>query len=90
MCVVVKVHQQIPGHLRHPRTGRVRGDPGQVHPTSVEFNDEQHIQPGQALDNSSTDIADELAAAGVASHRLRHIRAASPRGASAVAGPGRA
>jgi len=47
VCVVVEVHQQIPGGLRHPLTGRVRGDPGQVHPPPVEFDDEQHVLPGQ-------------------------------------------
>jgi hypothetical protein len=37
----------MPGRLRHPLTSRVRGDPGQVHSTPIELDDEQHIQPGQ-------------------------------------------
>ena len=30
VSVILKVHQQVPGLLRHPRTRRVAGDPGQV------------------------------------------------------------
>jgi hypothetical protein len=43
MCVVVKVHQQIPDHLRHHSPVGCTVIPGRVHPTSVEFNDEQRI-----------------------------------------------
>jgi hypothetical protein len=44
---VVEVHQQVPGCLRHPGTGRMCGNPDQGHPTPVKLDDKQDIQPGQ-------------------------------------------
>jgi hypothetical protein len=48
VCVLAEIDQQIPRRLRHPLTARVCGDPGQVHPAPIEFDDEQHIPSGPA------------------------------------------
>jgi len=46
--VVVEIHQQVPGGLGNPGTGGVGGDPGQVHPPVVKFDDEEHVQSGES------------------------------------------
>jgi hypothetical protein len=43
----VQVHQQVPRLLGHPCTGRVRGDPGEVHLPGGQFDEEQHVDPFQ-------------------------------------------
>jgi hypothetical protein len=45
--VVGEIHEQVPGLLRHPVTGRVGGDAEQVHPSGGQFDDEQAVQPGE-------------------------------------------
>ena len=40
-------HQQVAGLLGHPRAGRVRGDPGQVHAAGAVLDEEQHVQAPQ-------------------------------------------
>jgi hypothetical protein len=45
--MLVEVHQQVAGGLGDPRAGGVGGDPGQVHPAVLQFDDEEHVQPGQ-------------------------------------------
>jgi hypothetical protein len=44
--MVVEVHHQIAGRLRHPGTNGMRGEPDQMHPAPLEFDYEQHVQPG--------------------------------------------
>jgi hypothetical protein len=39
------VHQQVAGDLRDPVCGWVGGDPGQVHPATLDYHDEQHVEP---------------------------------------------
>jgi len=36
-------HHEIPGGLGGPRAGRVGGDPGEMHATCLEFDEEQHV-----------------------------------------------
>jgi hypothetical protein len=40
------VHQQPAGLLGDPGSGRVGGDASHPHPASVEFDDEQDVEPG--------------------------------------------
>jgi hypothetical protein len=40
---VTQVQEEIAGLLGHPRAARVGRDTGQVHPSAVEFDHEQHI-----------------------------------------------
>jgi hypothetical protein len=42
-CVLAQLHRQVAG-LRGPVSGRVGGDPGQVHPAMLDLDDEQHVQ----------------------------------------------
>jgi hypothetical protein len=44
---IVEVHQEVASLLGDPGAGGVGGDPGQVYFSSFDFDDEQHVQPGQ-------------------------------------------
>jgi hypothetical protein len=39
--------QQVAGLLGQPRRRRVGGHPGQVDPTGIQLDEEQHVQPAQ-------------------------------------------
>jgi hypothetical protein len=45
--VLVEVHEQVTGGLGDPLTGGMSGDADQVHPSPVEFDHKQDVQPGQ-------------------------------------------
>jgi hypothetical protein len=55
--VIAQVHQQIPGGLGDPRTGRVGGDPGQMDPATLQLDDEEDVQSGQADRLNSQEVA---------------------------------
>jgi hypothetical protein len=57
--MLIEVQQQIPGRLGHPRTGRMGGDPGQVHPPPVELDHEQYVQPSPANGLHGKEVAAE-------------------------------
>ena len=44
---VGQVHGEVPRLLDHPRSGWVSGDSGHVHPSGVEFDEEQDVEPPQ-------------------------------------------
>ncbi len=44
---LVVTHEQVPGGLGGPGTGGVGGDPGEVHPSGVHFDEKQHVEPAQ-------------------------------------------
>jgi hypothetical protein len=45
--VILEVHYQVTGLLRHPLTRRVGRDPGQVHSAGAVLDEKQHIQAAQ-------------------------------------------
>jgi hypothetical protein len=47
MCPVGQHHAQVAGMLGSPRPSRVSRDPHHVHPSAVEFDEEQHVEPLQ-------------------------------------------
>ncbi len=80
--VVVEIHQQVPGRLRHPGAGGVCGDPGQMHPAAVEFDDEEDVEAGQPDRLDGQEVAGE-GAGGLSAQELRPTgpprRGAGPR-----------
>jgi len=44
---LVVAHQEVPGGLGGPAPGGVGGDPGEVHPSGVELDEEQHVETAQ-------------------------------------------
>jgi hypothetical protein len=57
--LLIKVHQQITRRLGNPRAGRMRGDAGQVDPTVIKLDHEQHVQAGQPDRLDGEEIAGE-------------------------------
>ena len=47
LSIILKVHQQVPGLLGHPRARGMSGDPGQVHAPGAVLDEEQHVQAAQ-------------------------------------------
>src|SRR6266536_3092463 len=56
---LVEAHQQIPGGLGDPRAGGVGGDSGQVCPALLQFDDEEHVQPGEPYRFDGEEVAGE-------------------------------
>jgi hypothetical protein len=46
-AIVVKLHQQVPRLLSHPRPIRVRRDPSEAHSPGRDLDEEQHVEPLQ-------------------------------------------
>ncbi len=66
----VEVHQEVAGLLGRPRPGRAGRDPGQMHPSGANLNEEQHIE---ALEGDGVD-AEEVGgdqSVGLAADELR-------------------
>ena len=47
MGPLIEAHQQVPGLLRNPVAGRVRGDTDDVDLAGGQFDEEQHVDPLQ-------------------------------------------
>jgi len=60
-------HGDVPSHLLHPLLGRVGGDPGDLHLSALEMNEEQHIVGHQSLQD------EDLNCEKVSSHEQREV-----------------
>jgi hypothetical protein len=72
-----EAHQQVSGHLGHPRAGGVSGDPGQVHPSTLQFDHEQDVRPGQADRLHREEVAGHNP--GAAGARRNYVQLGPPR-----------
>ncbi len=80
--IVGQAYQQVPRGLGGPRTGRVRGDPDQMHSACGDFDDEQNVEPAQerGVDTGEVGGDDRL---GLGADEL------APRGSGAIGDAGR-
>jgi len=52
-------HAEVAGLLDSPRSSRVRRDPRHVHPSGVELDEEQHVEPFQQHRVDSEEVASQ-------------------------------
>jgi hypothetical protein len=76
---VTKLHQQVAGGLHDPVSGRVGGDPGQVHPAMLVLDDEQRIQLAQPLGVHGEEVHGQRPRR-LRAQELHPARTAAPRG----------
>jgi hypothetical protein len=69
--------RQVADGLGDPGAGGAGGDPGQVHPAVLEFDHEQHVQPGLPNGFDGEKVTGERSG-GLAAQELRPGRAAAP------------
>jgi hypothetical protein len=79
---VAEVHQQVASLLGHPRSGGLRGDPGDVHAAAVVLDHDEQVEPAQedGIDVGEVDREDRVGLRGAEP---------PPRSVPTAAGPGR-